>query len=315
MFEQEAKPFLKWAGGKRQLLSQIINYFPTELKTGTIKEYVEPFVGGGAIFFHVAHHYQIEQLSISDINPELILAYRVVKNHVDDLIPILSDMQEKYLHANPAQRKNLFYEIRTTLNKNLPLINFAQFDSNWIERAAHLIFLNRTCFNGLFRVNSKGEFNVPFGGYKKPKICDVENLHAVARVLQRTHISLHDFEQSEKLINGNTFIYLDPPYRPISQTASFTSYSKSAFVDDDQVRLASFFHRLSRRKTKLMLSNSDPKNENPDDTFFEDLYKEYNIQRVSANRMINCDATKRGHINELLIMNYEIQGVKLCLEM
>lgn len=304
LFEPEAKPFLKWAGGKRQLLKQIIPYFPPGLENGQIKRYVEPFIGGGAIFFYIAYHYHIDELFISDINEELILAYRTVQSNINDLIPLLADLQESYLKSDTSQRKALFYRVRNDFNTNLSSINFLEFQPSWIERTAQLIFLNRTCFNGLFRINSKGGFNVPFGKYKKPKICDANNLHAVSKLLQKTKIHCCDFEGSNKFINADTFVYSDPPYRPISKTASFTSYSRYSFNDVSQKRLANFFHVLDKQKVKLMLSNSDPHNINPDDNFFEELYTNFRINLVKANRMINRDATKRGRINELIITNY-----------
>lgn len=303
-FEQEAKPFLKWAGGKRQLISQLEKYFPSELKNGEIKRYVEPFIGGGAVFFHLANHYPIKEFFISDINPELILTYRVVQSHVNDLITILTELQNKYTVLTEDDRKQLFYTIRGQFNNTLQTVNFNKYSSSWILRAAQFIFLNRTCFNGLFRVNSKGLFNVPFGRYKNPKICDESNLQIVAKVLNHTQINLCDFEKSEAYIDKYTFVYLDPPYRPISQTANFTSYSKHSFGDDQQIRLASFFEYAGYSGAKLMMSNSDPSNENSKDRFFEELFQSSNIQRVSANRAINSNSSKRGQINELLITNY-----------
>jgi DNA adenine methylase len=175
---------------------------------------------------------------------------------------------------------------------------------DWIERAAQIIFLNRTCYNGLFRVNRKGEFNVPFGRYKNPEILNEDNLNDVATLLKTTQIILGDFTKCRRLINKKTFIYLDPPYRPLSVTASFTNYSKNGFTDNDQMRLAKFYQDLDAIGAKVMLSNSDPRNENPSDTFFDDLYSNYRIERVPAKRIINCNGARRGEINELIITNY-----------
>jgi len=300
----KAKPFLKWAGGKAQLIEQIVQYLPNELKLGKIRRYVEPFVGGGALFFNIAKRYEIEEFYISDVNEELILAYKSIQNDVDRLISLLKIMERKYHNLTPTKQKEYFYSVRNNMNKNLQSINFTKYDESWIERTAQIIFLNRTCFNGLFRVNSKGEFNVPFGKYKKPLICSEGNLRAVSEHLRNTQIRLGDFTECERFITSDTFVYFDPPYRPISRTASFTSYSKYEFDDASQLRLASFFKLLDKKGAKIMLSNSDPKNENPKDHFFENAYKEFRIVRVKANRMINCNADRRGAINELLIINY-----------
>ena len=290
----KAKPFLKWAGGKAQLIAQIANYLPVDLKLGKIHRYVEPFVGGGALFFHTAQLYEVDEFFISDVNDELVLTYTSIQKDVDGLIKLLNAIQNKYHRMNSERQSKYFYEIRETFNKERSKINFNRFSESWIERAAQIIFLNRTCFNGLFRVNSKGGFNVPFGRYKNPQICSEENLKAVSELLQRTEIRLGDFSECESFVDSSTFVYFDPPYRPISKTASFTSYSKYDFDDAAQLRLASFYRLLDRNDAKLMLSNSDPKNEDPHDQFFEHAYKNFHIKRVLANRMINCNAEKRG---------------------
>jgi DNA adenine methylase len=300
----KAKPFLKWAGGKAQLIEQIIEFLPQELKLGRIHRYVEPFVGGGALFFHIAQAYEVDEFYISDVNEELILAYKTIQQDVNELIPLLRSMERKYYRLTPNRQKEYFYAVRFQLNENRPSINYNEYNQSWIERTAQIIFLNRTCYNGLFRVNSRGEFNVPFGKYKNPLICSEENLQSVSELLQRTEIRLGDFSDCESFVNASTFVYFDPPYRPISKTASFTAYSRYDFDDAAQLRLASFYRLLDKKGAKLMLSNSDPKNENPDDHFFEDAYRDFEIVRVRANRMINCNAERRGAINELLIMNY-----------
>lgn len=171
-------------------------------------------------------------------------------------------------------------------------------------------FLNRTCYNGLFRVNQKGEFNVPFGRYKKPEILNEDNLNDVATLLKTTKILCGDFTQCRKFVDDKTFIYFDPPYRPLNQSSSFTSYAKNGFCDKDQLRLVDFFKELDDKNAKVMLSNSDPKNENPDDSFFDDLFSDYYIERVPAKRMINCNGARRGNINELIITNYRTKKTK-----
>ena len=303
-FSKKAPPFLKWAGGKGKLIEQIDYYLPIELKLGKISQYVEPFVGGGAVLFHIAQNYHVERFLICDFNEELILVYRTVQQDVDSLVKKLAKIESQYFQLSWEGQKKFFYEVRSQFNASHSTTDFTKFSADWIERAAQFIFLNRTCFNGLFRVNSKSEFNVPFGRYKKPKICFKHNLFQISKILQATDIRYGDFTSCENGIDSESFVYFDPPYRPISQTSSFTQYSKSDFDDDSQIRLASFFQKLDQKGAKLMLSNSDPKNTNPRDRFFEHAYAGYRIECVKANRMINSDAQKRGKINELLIMNY-----------
>lgn len=304
LLSTKAKPFLKWAGGKAQLIEQIVKHLPNELKEGKLHRYVEPFVGGGALFFHVAQMYEVEEYFILDVNEELILVYMSIQTDVDNVIDLLKTMERKFHRLSQNRQRQYFYAVRFELNENRPSIDFTNYTKAWAERTAQIIFLNRTCFNGLFRVNSKGGFNVPFGKYKNPLICSEDNLRAASELLQRTKIRFGDFSECESFVNSDAFVYFDPPYRPISKTASFTSYSKYDFDDAAQLRLASFYRLLDRNGARLMLSNSDPKNENPVDNFFEDAYKEFRIERVLANRMINCNAERRGKINELLIMNY-----------
>jgi DNA adenine methylase len=302
-----AKPFLKWAGGKGQLLEQISGYLPQSLSNGSITRYVEPFVGGGAMFFYLAsscYQSSINEFFIYDVNPELILAYKTIKKDVYALIETLLNIQTKYWSLSDIDKSQYFYDIRDSLNSRRKSINFDVFSGSWVERAAQIIFLNRTCFNGLFRVNSKGEFNVPCGKYKKPLICNTDNLKAISLVLQKTYIELGDFTKCKEVVDDKTFIYFDPPYRPISSTANFTGYSQNIWHDNEQLRLRDFFGELHIKGAKLLLSNSDPKNENINDNFFEDAYSAYRMERVKAARKINCNASKRGQITELLIMNY-----------
>ncbi len=302
---QNAKPFLKWAGGKGQLLEEFETRFPPEVREGLVDTYVEPFVGGGAVYFYINNNYTFDECHIFDINEELVLAYTVVKNDVDELIEILKDMETAYLKLDPDKRQELFYEVRNKFNEFKTSIQWQKYSKSWIQRAADLIFLNKTCFNGLFRVNSKGEFNVPFGRYKNPKILHKEVLQSDSVLLENTNIHLGDFSTCAEYVDGGTFVYFDPPYRPLNQTSSFTSYSKDGFGDDDQRRLAEFFHTLDSKGAKLMMSNSDPKNEDPADHFFDDLYSDYYIDRVPARRAINCNGKSRGEINELIITNYK----------
>jgi DNA adenine methylase len=303
--EVGAKPFLKWAGGKSQLLSQFATHYPPELTSGKIVNYIEPFLGGGAVFLSIAQRYTFQQAYLTDINPELILVYSVVQRSPLDLIEQLEQHQRAYDAANEDERAAYFYTIRDQYNAQRAEINFNRYTTAWVTRAARMIFLNKTCFNGLFRVNGKGEFNVPFGRYKKPTICDPENLMRVSSLLQKAELRIAPFTACEQWVNADSFVYFDPPYRPISPTSSFTSYSSDRFDDDDQIALAQFFARLHEQYgAKLMLSNSDPTSINPDDDFFEQHYRGFKIHRVWASRMINSQADKRGKITELLITNY-----------
>jgi len=302
-----ARPFLKWAGGKTQLLNAFGKRLPGELKKGKITRYVEPFIGGGAFFFYLNQRFSFERCYICDANEELYLSYRVIQRSVKKLISELETLESEYISKDAKARESFYYEVRDAFNQQLPEINFHRYEMEWIKRAARIIFLNHTCFNGLFRVNQRGGFNTPFGKYKNPDILNEDNLYTVAILLKTTQIRLGDFTACRKFIDDHTFVYLDPPYRPLNETSSFTSYSKQGFSDNDQVRLADFFKELDAKGAKIMLSNSDPKNENPGDTFFDDLYSGYYIDRVPAKRMINCNGSGRGNITELIITNYPVK--------
>ncbi|MEW6654880.1 MAG: DNA adenine methylase, partial [Bacteroidota bacterium] len=292
-------------GGKTQLINELEQFFPTELRSGGIRKYAEPFIGGGAVFFTIAQKYPtIESYFLSDINEELILAYRTIQRDVESVIYLLKKLEEKYYTLDETEQKDFYYNLRSAFNNKRTYIDFSSFNDDWIERTASIIFLNRTCYNGLFRVNSNGNFNVPFGDYKNPRICDQDNLLAVSKLLKKAEIVCGDFTISESFIDENTFVYFDPPYRPISKTSNFTSYSRFDFDEKEQIRLANYFNTLSQKGAKLMLSNSDPKNENPNDDFFENLYKGFRINRIEALRMINCNGNRRGKIKELVITNY-----------
>jgi DNA adenine methylase len=298
------KPFLKWAGGKGQLLEKFNEFYPEELEAGVIQHYYEPFVGGGAVFFDLAGRYNFRSATLCDINEELILTYRVVQQDVSKLLENLDLFQKKYRALDEKQQHDFFYEVRSRFNSVKTGFSFSRYSERWIERAAQIIFLNRTCFNGLFRFNSRGEFNVPAGKYKNPQIVNAEVLLKASQLLQIAEIRNAGFETIETDIKNHSFVYFDPPYRPISITSGFTSYSKEKFTDAEQTRLAALFHRLDKCGAKLMLSNSDPKNTNPDDNFFDQLYNNYQIFRIPAKRMINSNAAKRHAINEIIVTNY-----------
>lgn len=292
----ELKPFVKWVGGKGQLIAEIEKLFPADGKK-VLSKYAEPMVGGGALFFSVLSRYKFEELYISDINPELINAYIAIKQDVEALLERLNEMQMTFLTLDENGRKYYYYNVRDKFNTEK--LN----DSTSTEKAAYFIFLNKTCFNGLYRVNRKGQFNVPMGSYKNPTICDEENLRNIHSALQNVTIVCGDYTLSKSFVDNNTFVYLDPPYRPISKTSMFTSYNVDAFDDNEQMRLAKFIDELNAAGAKIVLSNSDPKNINPADNFFDDLYKNYKINRVEASRFINSKGDKRGKISELLICN------------
>ena len=300
----DVRPFLKWAGGKAQLLNEFHQRLPEEVKTGKITRYAEPFIGGGAFFLSLNRNYAFERCMICDVNEELILTYDVIKKAVNQLIENLCMLESEYRSKDERGKKLLYYEVRDEFNRKLPQINFQRFGPEWTELAARIIFLNRTCFNGLFRVNQKGKFNVPFGKYKNPEICNSENLNNVSALLKTTRIVSGDFTRCRTFVDDTTFVYFDPPYRPLNQTSSFTSYTKSGFSDNDQVRLVEFFRELDRKGAKVMLSNSDPRNQDPNDTFFDDHFSDFTIERVPANRVINSNGARRGKINELIITNY-----------
>jgi len=263
------------------------------LETGQIDTYIEPFVGGGAVFFHISQKYpELRQFILFDINQDLVNCYNVVRNNPTHLISELKLLETEYLKRDETQREEFYYHIRGDFNK--------------YRSSAKLIFLNKTCYNGLYRVNRNNKFNVPFGRYKNPCICDEKNLHAVSKILKKTEIICGDFEESDKFINEKSFVYFDPPYRPISATASFTSYSKEDFDESKQIRLSNFCRKIDDKGAKFLLSNSDPQNENPNDNFFERYYRGFTIEKVKATRAINCKGYGRGPINELIIINYKI---------
>ncbi len=292
----QLKPFVKWVGGKSQLVDELEKMLPMDGEK-VLTKYCEPMVGGGALLFNILSKFDFEQIYIGDINSELINAYKVIQNDVDELVAKLTEMQLLFLPMDENGRKYFYYTARDKFN-SLELNG-----TNTIEKAALFIFLNKTCFNGLYRVNKKGQFNVPMGAYKSPTICDESNLRNISKALQNVEIVCGDYSLSKQFIDNDTFVYIDPPYRPISETSGFTSYTTDAFDDNEQIRLAHFIDEINEMGAKIVLSNSDPQNVNSEDTFFEDLYKAYKIKKVEASRMINSKSDGRGKIKELLICN------------
>ena len=294
----KAKPFVKWVGGKSQLIEQLEALLPADFDRKQNVTYIEPFVGGGAMLFYMLQtHTNITSAIINDINPDLITCYEVVKNNPKELIESLSHIQNQYYSLkDEALRKDFFLQNRDRFNtKHL----------NKIENTTLFFFLNRTCFNGLYRVNKAGKFNVPFGKYTMPTICDPYTILADSAVLQRVEILTGDFEQTIEKINGNTFFYFDPPYRPLSNTSNFNDYTKESFNDDAQIRLKKFCDKIQKfDNVQFLLSNSDCKAKDDKDCFFDDLFTDYKINRVWASRSVNANGTKRGKLTELAIQNY-----------
>ena len=298
--QNRIKPFVKWAGGKGSLLNQLNNYYPLELKNGKIECYIEPFVGGGAVLIDILQNYDVKEAYAFDINIDLINSYNVIKNNFEELITNLKLLEKEYLNLEKDDRKKYFYNIRKQYNSYR-----ITKDEMSLQKAIEFIFLNRTCFNGLYRVNKNGDFNVPMGNYKNPTICDEENLRALSELIKNVNFEYGDYKASQKYIKKNTFVYFDPPYRPLNITSGFTSYTKEDFDDENQKELALYYKELNNNNVKVMLSNSNPKNTNKEDCFFENIYKGFNINEVYAKRMINANSNGRGEISELLITNYE----------
>ncbi len=304
--DMEAKPFIKWVGGKGQLLSQLVALLPDDFASRAVTTYVEPFVGGGAMLFHVLSHYKnIERAIINDINPDLTACYRVVRDMPDELIDQLADIQEEYYkQTEEADRKAMFLSARESFNTK---------SHSELDNSTLFIFLNKTCFNGLYRVNKRGVYNVPFGKAVTPAICVPETIMADSRILQRVDIQTGDFETTLDAAPSESFFYLDPPYRPLNATSNFNDYAKETFGDAEQTRLKEFCKRLTRHRHKLMLCNSDCKGNGVNDDFFDNLYSDpqFNTSRVRASRAVNSDATKRGKITEIVIRNYTTAPLSL----
>lgn len=271
------KPFVKWVGGKSQLIDELEKMLLAN-EEKTLTKYCEPMVGGGALLFNILSKYDFKELYISDINPELINAYNAIKNNVDKLITKLKEMQLAFLPMDENGRKYYYYSVRDKFNATKLT------DITAISKAAYFIFLNKTCFNGLYRVNKKGQFNVPMGTYKNPTICDEENLLNISKVLKNVTIVCGDYSLAKEFIDQNTFVYLDPPYRPISETSAFTSYNSDTFDDNQQIRLAKFIDEINSKGARIVLSNSDPKNVNKEDTFFDDLNESYKVAFLPSKK-------------------------------
>lgn len=303
-----AGPFLKWAGGKGQLLPQLAAQLPATLHTGRIRRYVEPFVGSGALFFYVQQRYPVDEFVLIDRNPALIQVYRMVQREVEALIERLLDWQARYRALDEAGRRTLYYAVRAAFNAHLVEEDESPLSAAQIEQAARFIFLNRTCYNGLFRVNRQGAFNVPFGRYRNPTICQSDNLRAAARCLAGVSLAVGDFTACQAHVDARAFVYFDPPYRPLGPTANFTAYAADAFDEAQQRRLASLYRSLAQRGAYLMLSNSDPVGLGSADPFYAAAYAGFRLEKVQARRRINSRANGRGAIDEVLILNYAAEA-------
>ena len=293
----KAKPFIKWVGGKTQLIEQLDALLPADFGNWNDVTYIEPFVGGGAMLFYMLQRYpNIRYAVINDVNPDLTTCYRTVRDMPEELITSLLEIQDAYNALQTEERrKEFFLTVRERYNeKNL----------NPLENTTKFFFLNRTCFNGLYRVNKKGLFNVPFGKYSNPQICDPDTIRKDSEILQRVEIMTGDFDATFNRAQGYTLFYFDPPYRPLSDTSSFNDYSKEAFNDDAQIRLKEYCDRINEAGFSFMISNSDCRGKNEEDNFFDLLYEAYNIERVWASRSINSNPSKRGKLTEILVHNY-----------
>lgn len=275
----EAQPFLKWVGGKAQLLAQFEKYFPA-----AIEDYYEPFLGGGAVFFHLKARFPKMRATLRDNNPELINCYEVIRDRVSELMVSL----DAHLSRFRAEKESYYYLVRSDHHLAKP-----------VERAARMIFLNKTCYNGLWRVNARGEFNVPIGSYNPEKVTlyDRANLLAASRELQHADLAVEDFRDTLRKAARGSFVYVDPPYDPVSATANFTSYTREDFGKPEQQELAAVFAEAARRGAQLMLSNSET-------PFIRHLYSGFRTETVNARRAVNSNGSRRGVISEALILSY-----------
>ena len=301
---EKAKPFIVWAGGKTGLLEQFKSLYPRELKAGEITTYIEPFLGGGAVLIELLQNYNFKNVYAFDINIDLINCYKVIKNNVEELIEKLKTKQIEYSLLNQEEQKKYFFEIREEYNSYRITA-----EETSTKRAVEFILLNKLCFSGLYRVNRKGEFNNSFNSAKSIKI-DEANFRHLSQLFQNVTFIAGDYAESEKYIDQNTFIYFDPPYRPLAKTTGFTKYTKDGFNDNEQIRLCEYYKRLDNKKIKLMLSNSDPKTDDITDNFFEELYKDFYINKVNSQRRISRNTENRGKITELVITNYEAEKLE-----
>ena len=298
------KPIIKWAGGKSKIFSQLEPKLPKELFNGNIKKYYEPFFGGGAVFFNILRYVQFNECIISDINEELILFYRVVKNDPEKLFHFIKKFYTEYSILSEKDKEKYFYDIRSTYNYERFNISYEDYSYLFIPRAAQLLFLNRTCYNGLFRQNLRGEFNVPFGKNYSPPIVNGENLFFISKLLKKVDLRCDDFQNVCKEIDGSdSFVYFDPPYKPISKKGGFTNYHKSNFTEKDQIRLLNIINKLNDKNVKIMMNNSCGNNSTSIKPIKE-YYEHYNISYINSSSTMSGKIEHRKKIHELVITNY-----------
>ncbi|NKC59422.1 Dam family site-specific DNA-(adenine-N6)-methyltransferase [Vagococcus fluvialis] len=292
---------IKWAGGKSKLAPVIEEKILENVSIDKIDTYVEPFLGGGSFFFHMVQKYNFKNIVISDINEELINLYKVIQKKPKKLMESAAELQDKYNSLSDLEEKSEFYYlVRNEYNESIMNELKDEFD---VEQAVSFLFLNKVGFNGLYRVNLKGKFNVPFGKREKASLFKEDNILGVSELLQGVTIQHSNYDETLEYVDNKTLVYFDPPYRPLSTSSSFTSYAKSDFNDDSQIKLADYCKKIDKLGAKFALSNSDPKNSSLDDNFFDELYKEFSISRVYAKRMIGAKTASRGKVSEILVTN------------
>ena len=294
---EETRPFVKWAGGKYNLSEVIINESSDLINFDNFNTYIDPFVGGGGMFFSIIKKFSFDRLIISDINEELINVYIQIRDNLNELVSFLNKIQNEYNYfISMDEKKDYYYQLRTKFNENISKGNLNAF------HASLFIALNKLDFNGLYRVNLKGLFNVPFGKRITANLYDIENLKSVSSVLKRTEIYVQDYKKCIDLVDEKSLVYFDSPYRPLPGSSSFTSYTKSDFNDDDQKELAVIANRVRLKGGTFILSNSDPKQTNKKDNFFDELYDDCIIKRISASRNIGANSKSRGNVSEILVI-------------
>lgn len=300
---EAARPHLKWAGGKNQILKELLACCPAGLFNGEITKYFELCLGGGALFYYLRQNFSFEKIYLNDRNQDLILSYRIIQQQVDNLILALEILQEQYYDRSPQEQERMYYQIRDRYNRQC--LDYCKTSNNSIKRAAYLIFLNKCCFNGLYRVSkTDSNFNTSWGKRSKPKICDTQNLILVSQALQGVTLAAEDFTVFSDAMDSRSLAYFDPPYRAFSKTANFNSYCAAGFSDVEQGRLAEHLRYLSQeRGVKIMMSNGG----NLRDPWLKELYAGFEIKEVEARRNINSNGAKRGKIPELVITNYELE--------
>lgn len=303
MSDKKATPFVKWAGGKTRLINFITQVLPNKIKTGDIERYIEPFVGGGSVFFHVSNNYKVKKFIINDNNFSLMASYKTIKKDVGSLINNLSKIRDGYLSLDAENKKKYYYERRDDFNNLKKKVENKRYNSLFVDFTSLFIFLNKTCYNGLFRLNSNGMFNVPFGKYENQSIFDKDNLRNVNKVLEKAKILNKDFSEIEKYVDENSFLYIDPPYR-VKINNGFLLYNETIFSWKDQIKLAEMTNRLSKKNYNIMVSNANNKD-------VIKLYENFHINYFYRTSVIAGKTNCRGSVKELILTSYEASQSKL----